>query len=334
MFSVRPLRLIVRTMVSPTRFRAMAFTRASSLVTGWPSMAVIKSPPIPSSTLPMATISRAADTCRVLGRPTNHTLDKQTATARQPQSFREIAGHIFGCDSNLRTLGHAAGLEICEQGLCTINWQSEADTDVGLAQNGGVDPNHHAVGIEQRTAAVAAVDRSIGLDHAFQLLIAFAIDFSANRTHHAYCQRSFQTKRVANGQHFLADLEMVGIAELQKRSLLFRIDFDQGEIVRAVSIERARIVLALIRKRNLDTAAARNHVVIGQDEAVFVDQETGTETLSSHRLIEEIAAHGCARDVDGREAREFIDIDVVLLLRREPRAVYGGGFGPLHSCAE
>src|SRR5258708_28205633 len=80
-----------------------------------------------------------------------------------------------------------ASLEIGEHALGAIDGERKADSDVAAVRtdNGCVDADHVAGRIEQRTAAVAGVDRRVGLYHALQLLTVLAANRAAPRAYDA-----------------------------------------------------------------------------------------------------------------------------------------------------
>ena len=63
------------------------------------------------------------------------------------------------------------------------------------------------------SAAVAGVDGGVGLNHALHPVIAFSASIvRPNGTDDAGGEGAVETEWVTDGQDFLADLEMVGIA--------------------------------------------------------------------------------------------------------------------------
>ena len=46
--------------------------------------------------------------------------------------------------------------------------ETDADVAAGLAENRAVDTDHFAFGVDQRSAAIARLDRSIGLNEVVQ----------------------------------------------------------------------------------------------------------------------------------------------------------------------
>ena len=89
----------------------------------------------------------------------------------------------------------------------------KADPDIALRPvNRRVDADHVAVRIEQRTAAIARIDRRIGLNHAFQLAL-LGLDGAVERTDNPGGQRAFELEGIADRQHLLPHHQVVGIAQ-------------------------------------------------------------------------------------------------------------------------
>ena len=89
--------------------------------------------------------------------------------------------------------------------------------------------------------------------------------------------------------------------------------------------------IASDRQRDLNAAATGDHVKVGQDETVIVDQETRAKALRGDRLIEKIAADRGAGDINGGELRKLVNVDIVLLVRVQSGTVDGRRIGPLEA---
>ena len=77
--------------------------------------------------------------------------------------------------------------------------------------DGGVDADHLAAQVEERSPRVARIDRRVGLN---EVLIPGEIHiFPPDAAHHAECHGSFQSERIPDGQHPLAYPNCRRIAE-------------------------------------------------------------------------------------------------------------------------
>ena len=94
--------------------------------------------------------------------------------------------------------------------------------------DGGVDADHLALGVDQRAAGVARVDRGVGLQQAGDradaawlrvlLLLAAGLDGAVLGADDARGDRALQAERAADGEHRVADLHRVAVAERGRRS--------------------------------------------------------------------------------------------------------------------
>ena len=61
---------------------------------------------------------------------------------------------------------------------------------------------------------------------------------------------------------------------MNERQLPVRLDFENREIAAPVDAEHGGRILLLVLQRHRDIARAGNHVIIGENFAVFVDDES------------------------------------------------------------
>ncbi len=166
--------------------------------------------------------TRAANACRSFRTVGRYRLDQETAATGQTECFGEIACDVFRGDAGARTFGDAPGFEVTEQSFGAVDGQRKPDTEICLTHDGGIEADDVTGGIEQRTAAVAAVDGRIGLNHAFDALVFFAFDGAADGADNPGSQRSFQAEGISDGQHFLSHLQMIGVTQAERGKLLLR----------------------------------------------------------------------------------------------------------------
>ena len=81
--------------------------------------------------------------------------------------------------------------------------------------DGGVEPHHLTLEVEQRAAAVAAVDRRVGLDEI--LIFFYALRVTPHRRNDPHGYRVGQAKRAADRKHKLPHENLVGIAHRHHR---------------------------------------------------------------------------------------------------------------------
>ncbi|MNO74979.1 hypothetical protein D3C76_660020 [compost metagenome] len=112
-----------------------------------------------------------------------------------------------------------------------------------------------------------------------------------------------EAERRADGQHPFANLELVGVAELQSRQVL-RFDLQQCHVAARIGADQFGLVLTAIGKTHENLVGIGDHMVVGQHVAIVRDDETGTQRLSltlttagtaaliaGNAALEEIAEH-------------------------------------------
>ena len=244
------------------------------------------------------------------------------------QRIRIVARDRHHRNAQLGTF--SPGLEIVQHQFGAIDGHGEPDADIAAVrpQDRGVDADHIAGRIEQRTAAVARIDGRVGLDQAFQRPFVFAANAAPERTDDAGGQRALQTEGIADGEHLLAHLQRVGIAQVERGQLGARRDLQQRQVVGFVAAQQLRLVAGLIGQRHFELALIGDHVVVGEDLAVRADQEARALILGRINFHEDGAAIDGAGDVHRGEMRRLVDVDIVHLIRTQAGGVRGRRAGP------
>ena len=93
--------------------------------------------------------------------------------------------------------------------------EAHAGIGTGFGKDRGVDANHFTGHVDQRPAGVARIDRGIGLNK--RLEVAAGNNFAAFGGDDACSNRLLQAKGTAHGEHPVAHLHAVGIAQLSGR---------------------------------------------------------------------------------------------------------------------
>src|SRR5262249_31799746 len=94
-----------------------------------------------------------------------------------------------------------------------------------------------------------------------------------------------QPERVADRQHPIADLQMVGVAEWDARQLAFWFDLEQRDVGLGVLTDELRLELLPGRELHVDVVGAVDDVTVGDDVAAVVDHESGAETALLRRRL-------------------------------------------------
>ena len=103
-----------------------------------------------------------------------------------------------------------------------VDWNRETDAfaAAGAGGDGGVHADHFAVQVQQRSAAVARIDGGIGLQKVLKLNLfvaelEIAAAFGADD---AERDRVAQSKRAADGQHEIADIDLYRYLRFSRRT--------------------------------------------------------------------------------------------------------------------
>jgi hypothetical protein len=75
----------------------------------------------------------------------------------------------------------------------------------------------------------------------------------------------------------LPDLQLLRIAEMDVRELLAGLDLDERDVGPGVGPHHLRLELPLVQERHRDLVGFFHHVVVGEDETVLGDDETGAQ---------------------------------------------------------
>ena len=115
-----------------------------------------------------------------------------------------------------------------------------------------VDSDDLSIRVDQRTARVARVDGSIGLD-AVDGAAAGGGDWTVDRRHISHCQGAcqLQSARVADGDNLLTDLHLVRVSKFC-RSQSGSIDLQNRKVGLFIRADHGGIVFAAVSYTHLD----------------------------------------------------------------------------------
>src|SRR5208282_2395104 len=125
-----------------------------------------------------------------------------------------------------------------------------------------------AVEIHQRPAAVAGIDRGIRLD---EILAVGNADPAILRTDDAGRDRAFQSERLAEGQHPIADLDLAAVAKPGGRKGACTFDAQNGQIGFRVGFDIDGLELPDILQPDHDLAVACNDVPVCEYDSCRID---------------------------------------------------------------
>ena len=117
-------------------------------------------------------------------------------------------------------------LQLRQHGDCLIDRHGEPDAARPRA-DGGVDADDFAAGVDERPAAVAEVDRRVGLDVVVEARVE---QLSTDEADDADRHGVDVAERVADGADPLADPQIVGVAQRRRRKVRRPVDPQQRDV--------------------------------------------------------------------------------------------------------
>ena len=156
------------------------------------------------------------------------------------------------------------------------NREADALRAARAREDRGVDADQAPAEIDQRAAGIAGIDGGIGLDE--ELVVGDADLGARHRRDDAVGHGLADGERIADGEHHVADLERVGIGELERgEALVLRLEAQHREIRARILEHDLGLEFALVGERDLDLVGALDDVIVGDHEAGGVDEDAGAE---------------------------------------------------------
>ncbi len=154
--------------------------------------------------------------------------------------------------------------------------KADALRTAGAREDRGVDADQAAGKIDQRAAGIAGIDRGVGLDE--ELVVGDPDLGAGHRRHDAVGDGLADAERIADGEHHVADLQRVGIAEIGRGEALAAVlDAQHGEIGARILEDEIGVEFALVGESDLDLVRILDDVIVGDDEAGGVDDDAGAQ---------------------------------------------------------
>src|SRR5581483_6992209 len=136
-----------------------------------------------------------------------------------------------------------------------------------------------------------------------------------------------KTKRITDRIHLLPNLQVSRIAQRHWRQV-WGFNLNYGKIMRPICTHYGDTIFLAIVQRDFDLARAVDHVVIGQNVAIAVDNEAGALPLLRHQSIEKVQGYRLRRDIDDRADVLVINGNIVLFFG--VKRLGASGFGNLN----
>ena len=170
-----------------------------------------------------------------------------------------------------------ARLQVVDDRPGDVDGDREAEV-LGIGDDGRVHPHDLTGRVDERPAGVAGVDGGVGLDQALQRdPLGGEVAILGRHDPAGDGGLAAEVERVADGDHLVTDLEVVGGAELRRHQVLVdALHLDQGDVVVGRGADQRGCVLAAVGEHHGDVADAADHVGVGEHEPVGADARCRT----------------------------------------------------------
>ena len=184
-----------------------------------------------------------------------------------------------------------------------------------------VDADEPAADVDEGAAGIARIDGGVGLDE--ELVVRDPDLGAGERRDDAVRHRLADAEGVADGEHEIADLQALRVAELERvqRRRAFRLQ--HREVGARIAEHDCRLELALVGERDLDLGHALDDVVVRHDEPARVDDDAGAERALAAALeaVRRSRAAGAAGAAVAEEAAHELFHRGVLLAALDAGAI-------------
>ena len=136
--------------------------------------------------------------------------------------------------------------------------------------------------IEERAAAVAGVDRRVGLD---EVVVGPGADRARLGAHDAHRHGVAETKRIADGHHVLADAQLLARAERDRRQIARTDQLEHREIEARVAALHLGVELAIVGELHAAPIGVFHDVRVGDHVPDAIDQKPRPKGLLAIDLI-------------------------------------------------
>jgi hypothetical protein len=153
-------------------------------------------------------------------------------------------------------------------------------------------------------ARIPAVDRGVSLQEVFITPVAEP-GSSAFGAHDAHGNGLADAERIADGQHDVADLNGVGVAE-RKGLQVGGLHLEQRQIAWLIGADESRVERAAVGQVDVDVVCAFDDVIVGQDISIRTDNDARAEPSlpeRSRRAVGERLAKESAQRLSFRHVR-------------------------------
>ena len=165
------------------------------------------------------------------------------------------------------------------------NGERIADVSAAARLDQRIDADQLAFRVDQRAAAVARIDRRVGLDERLEAELARQrLQATAFGAHDAGRNRAAQVERAADGEHPLAQTQVVRVAHRDRRQVR-RVDLNERHVGRRVGPDHLRVERTVVVQRHAQFRGVFHDMVIRDDIPVGADDHARPAALALARLL-------------------------------------------------
>src|SRR6266545_3003065 len=253
----------------------------------------------------------APDAGVVRRRPGRDVLDDRAAVDVRADLALDLRCQVGGPDAEECWL--PSRLDVVDDRLGVRDRDGEPDVlgrlAAGTRGHGGVDPDHASVGVDQRTARVAWVDRGVGLQHVLDRGADLAAGTRRPGDDPARnAEAALERERIPDRNDVVADLDLVGVVGADNREIA-GVHLQDGDIRTGVAADDLRVEGAAVVELKLCRLRITHDVGVRDEVAVRRENEPRPRALALTRV-----------DRDGRDRRLDLGDDAGDVVGRDRRA--------------
>ena len=213
----------------------------------------------------------------LIGRAVHHHLgDHAAGHPVHIEGFRQRRRDVLHRDTEIAP-DHPAVFDQVRHHLAG-DGRGRGEADALPAAGGGkdrrVDANQVTARIDQRATGVTAVNGGVGLNEVFERSDAQMT--AAGGTDNAHGHGLAHAQRIADGQHHIADGDLIRTVQLDFRQIL-QGDLQQRQVGLRIRADHPGGSIPAVAQRHQDLVGVPDHVITGEDIAVVGDDHTGTQ---------------------------------------------------------
>ena len=241
------------------------------------------------------------------------------------QALGDVVGDLLDAHAEPAAPHLAVLAQLIDDGDRAVGGHREADADraAGRRDDRGVDADHFAVEVEQRSAGIAAIDGGVGLN---VIVVRPRIDVAVARRDDAGGHGAAEAERITDGDDPFAEPQLVGIAELHRLERLVAVHAQQSQVALGILADQIGLELGAVIEDDIDLVGVGDHVIVGDDQPGRIDDEAGAQRIDAVRrrfriialavmVLEELVEKLLHRRA-GRQIGQFGDVRIDVLRGR------------------